>query len=224
MKVVDKNMALTSMLVVGVFLLVLPTEGSLTNFYNKFTLSKRLVGHTLYNMTVRGPQHCIEECVTRKLCESINFNKYLHLCELRTSTAGRFPGEYVHDPSFDYLDISAISYVSMKITVIKTGGNRQIKDRCLNFLYLFEVWSTISEKSVEYSRDMTFFSSNKWKARYFLYFPLSLFEHQCFAVKINNLRTNHVTFTFWNSFETYNSLRLALISGMIVDFQKFCKG
>lgn len=112
MKIVDKSMALTSILLVGVFLLVVPTGGSLIKFYSKFTLSKRLVGHTLYNMTVRGPQHCIEECVTRKLCESINFNKYLHSCELRTSTAGRFPGEYVDDPNYDYLDISAISYSS----------------------------------------------------------------------------------------------------------------
>lgn len=136
MKIVDKSMALTSILLVGVFLLVVPTGGSLIKFYSKFTLSKRLVGHTLYNMTVRGPQHCIEECVTRKLCESINFNKYLHLCELRTSTAGRFPGEYVDDPSYDYLDISAISYVSMKITVIKNMvGGRQINNHCLNFLY-----------------------------------------------------------------------------------------
>lgn len=98
--------------VVGVCLLVVSSEGSLTSFYHKFSLSKRLVGHTLYNMTVRGPQQCIEECVTRKLCQSVNFNKRMLHCELRTSTANKFPAELVHDPNFDYLDIGSISYVS----------------------------------------------------------------------------------------------------------------
>lgn len=43
---------------------------------------------------------------------SINFNKRMMICELRTSTASKFAGELVDDPSFDYLDIGGITYVS----------------------------------------------------------------------------------------------------------------
>lgn len=106
-------MKLCSCLCVGLFYIALiPSAWSLTNFYNKFILSKRLIGHTLFNMTVRGPQQCIEECKSRKLCMSINFNKRMMICELRTSTASKFAGELVDDPSFDYLDIGGITYVS----------------------------------------------------------------------------------------------------------------
>ncbi|XP_078332903.1 uncharacterized protein LOC111119227 [Crassostrea virginica] len=115
--------------VVGVCLLVVPSEGYLKSFYHKFSLSKRLVGHTLYNMTVRGPQQCIEECVTRKLCQSVNFNKRMLHCELRTSTANKFPAELVHDPNFDYLDIGSISYTSGDLCL--TGNKCEPGHQCV---------------------------------------------------------------------------------------------
>jgi hypothetical protein len=43
---------------------------------------------------------------------SINFNREALTCELRTSTASKFADELVDDPSFDYLDIGGIIYVS----------------------------------------------------------------------------------------------------------------
>ncbi|XP_062570811.1 uncharacterized protein LOC134232853 [Saccostrea cucullata] len=100
-----------SRLATGLFFFTfLSSVWSLTNFYEKFNLGKRLIGHTLFNMTVRGPQMCIEECKSRKLCMSVNFNKKLMICELRTSTANKFPGELVDDPNFDYLDSGLVSY------------------------------------------------------------------------------------------------------------------